>query len=76
VTSPVLRHIELPPGPGTRVTVHLPAGSEMLGGKPLMSGDGFTLDFGGDVWRSVLLSARGDSSGVTVELEIEGRYPG
>jgi hypothetical protein len=37
-------------------------------------GQGFTLDFGGDVWRSELRSASGDADGCTMELEITGRY--
>lgn len=73
MTAPVLRHIDLPPGPGTKVTIRLPAGNEMLRPVPL-PGQGFTLDFGGDVWRSELRSASGDSEGVTLELEITGRY--
>lgn len=69
-----LRHIDLPPGPGTLVTIRLPAGNEML--KPVPPpGQGFTLDFGGDVWRSELRSLSGDAEGCTLELEITGRYP-
>lgn len=74
MTSPVLRHVELPPGPGTRVTISLPAGNEMLGGEPMGYGQGFTLDFGGDVWQAELRAAKWEHGGATLELEITGRY--
>lgn len=65
---------DLPPGPGQRVTVMIPAGNEMLE-EPLDLGAGFTLVFDGDMWRSEVRAAAPDEEGVTVVLEITGRYP-
>jgi len=85
-STPVLRHLELPIGPGTRLTIWTPAGDPMLT-KPLAKGDGFTIktavyestgctaDAGGSRWRAELLSWQQDVAGITLILEIKGRYP-
>lgn len=74
--APVLRHIDLPPGPGTRVVLTVPAGHEWLDdADPLVPGCGFTLilgDYGR--WRSEVRFASRVRDEVGMELEITGRY--
>jgi hypothetical protein len=65
----------LAPGPGTRLAVWIPAGHDMLS-RPVAAGDGFSLRFAGDLWRSVCVAMSGDDRGLQVELEITGRYEG
>jgi len=73
--APVLRHIEMPLAPGARVSVWCPSGSEPFGADPFLAGQGFTIDANGDRWRAVLLYAKAGVDGITLDLEIEGRYP-
>jgi len=75
--APVLRHIDMPPGPGSRVTLVVPAGHEMIAGRePLLPGAGFTLNCGDHgVWRAELQIASWVGDEVGMELEITGRYP-
>lgn len=63
---------EMPPGPGKRLAVLVPAGHELAA--QLAPGTGVTVGFAGDVWRSTVTSAEADEDGAAVELEITGRY--
>lgn len=74
---PVLRHIELPPGPGTKVVLVVPAGHEWLAdADPLLPGCGFTLNLGEyGIWRAEVRIASEFKGEVGMELEITGRYP-
>jgi len=84
-TTPVLTHLDLPVGPGTRLTIWTPAGNPMLT-KPLAEGDGFTIatavyktagctvDAGGGRWRAELLYWKQGIDGTELILEIKGRY--
>lgn len=76
-TGPVLRHIDLPPGPGSKVVLVVPAGHEWLdGANPLVPGCGFTLILGEyGRWRSKVRFASQVKGEVGMELEITGRYP-
>jgi hypothetical protein len=65
---------EMPPGPGKRLAVLVPAGHELAA--QLAPGTGVTLSFAGDVWRSTVTSAEADGEGCAVELQITGRYAG
>ena len=76
----VLRYIERPVIPGSRLVVWVPQGNDLLGAKPLAEGDGFTIDVASDGdeagrWRTMLLSWEADQDGTALELEVEGRYP-
>jgi hypothetical protein len=75
--GPVLRHIDLPPGPGTKVVLVVPVGHEWLAdANPLVPGCGFTLNIGEyGTWRAQVRFASEVKGEVGMELEIEGRYP-
>jgi hypothetical protein len=74
--APVLRHIDLPPGPGKRVVLVVPAGNEMVArADPLLPGCGFTLNFGDyGMWRAEVRIASQVGGEIGMELEITGRY--
>ena len=75
--APVLRHIDLPPAPGSRVVLVVPAGNELLAGAdPLSPGcGGFTLSLGSyGLWRAEVRIASQVKGEVGMELEITGRY--
>jgi hypothetical protein len=76
--GPVLKHIDLPPGPGTKVVLVVPAGHEWLAdANPLAPGCRFTLSIGEyGIWRAQVRFASEAKGEVGMELEIEGRYPG
>ena len=74
-TAPVLRHIDLPLGPGAKLTVWIPPGSDLLPPLPAL-GRGFTIDLGGDRWRATVETLSAKRRGHVVELVIEGRYAG
>lgn len=80
MSTPHLRYVERPVMPGARLTVWCPADDDLLGGRPLGAGDGFTISVTGDegsgLWRAVLLAWDAAPDGVTLHLEVEGRYPG
>lgn len=68
------------PRVGMRLAVDVPAGftwdDDWPDCRPYVCGQGFTLDFGGDRWRAMLVSAKASLDGSTrVEAEIVGRYP-
>lgn len=77
VSAPVLRHIDLPPGPGSKVVVVVPAGHEWLAVPgPLVPGCGFTLNLGEyGMWRAEVRIASEARDETGMELEITGRYP-
>lgn len=74
--GPVLRHIDLPPAPGSKVVLVVPAGHELLAdADPLVPGCGFTLNIGEHgMWRSEVRFASEVKGEVGMELEITGRY--
>ena len=75
-TAPRLVDVDMPPAPGKRVTLVVPAGNEMVTrAEPLLPGAGFTLNFGGyGMWRAELRIASWVGDEVGMELEITGRY--
>ena len=74
--APRLVHAGMPPAPGKRVTLVVPAGNEMVArAEPLLPGAGFTLNFVGyGMWRAELQIASWVGDEVGMELEITGRY--
>lgn len=74
-TRPVLRYVELPLAPGARITVWCPPGGGPFGAEPFLDGQGFTIDANGDRWRAILRYVKAGAVGITLDLEIEGRYP-
>jgi len=76
--GPVLRHIDLPLQPGTRIVIrHSPGWAEFdpLGAVGSVDPQGYTIDVNGERWRAVFASSSIGPEGAFLELEIEGRYP-
>jgi hypothetical protein len=72
---PALRHIEMPVTPDAKIVLRIRGDSDLLTPLPAL-GDGFTVRFKGDVWRSVVRTLTTDDDGYLIELAIEGRYEG
>jgi hypothetical protein len=68
-----LCHIDMPPGPGTLLTVWQSAG-EPDATEPLETGQGFTIDVNGDRWRALLESWDESPDGTELHMRIERRY--
>lgn len=64
-----------PIAPGSRLTVWQPEGAVPFGPGPYAAGQGFTLKGNDGLWRAILQSWDETPEGVTLEMQVEGRYP-